>query len=131
MPRSGERSEIRLRAYFASELDDAARGVPEPPLLAARPREPRPGLSLAPRGDRAARGSGAADAVANLAMAACLAIAVGAAFSGRAARPLSLRVDEALASGRLEELGRDASAYASWVLSIGLADATRADRIPR
>lgn len=131
MPENEESSEIRIRAYFAAELDDAARRVPAPPLLAERSCGPSPGRRRSPMGERANRGSGAADAVAGIAMAACLAIAVGAAFSSREARPLSLRLDEALASGTLDELRLDASRYASWVLSIGLADNPRGYSIPR
>lgn len=118
MHNGNEEAESRLRAFFAVEVENATRSAPEPPLLAAPSRELRPG--------RKARSSGTADAAASLAMAACLAAAVGSAFSSRASGPLARRVDEALASGSLEELRQDASAYASWVLSIGLADQPQA-----
>lgn len=118
MHNGNEEAESRLRAFFAAEVENATRSAPEPPLLAARTREIRP--------ERKARSSGLSDTIASLATAACLAAAVGSAFSGRASGPLSRRVDEALASGSLEALRQDASAYASWVLSIGLADQPRA-----
>ncbi|MBU0927085.1 MAG: hypothetical protein KKA67_05010 [Spirochaetes bacterium] len=139
MPNDIGETEARLRAFFASEIEAAARDAPPPPRLPARQsllpdRQARipemqsrlPARSIAGRADAAGRGS-AGDAAASVALAACLAIAAVSAFPRQAEGRLATIVVAAAASGRLEEVRIDMAAGAASIWETGLARRSRGD----
>ena len=128
MPKDREEAEYRLRDYFAAELKEAARRVPDPPRLPERIREPFFERGRRTAVEHARNRAGTMDTIASVALAACLLAVAGSVFSDRASGPFATLVEEAQASGSLSELKQGAFSYAAWLVSAGLLERPHGER---